>query len=225
MVNTHMNINDASNGLYTGPQVDNRYIVPRFVERTSQGVREYDPYAKLFEERVIFLGVQIDDASANDVMAQLLCLESMDPDRDISIYINSPGGSMTALTAIYDTMQFVKPDIQTVCMGQAASAAAVLLAAGTAGKRLALPNARVLIHQPSSQTGREQLSDLEIAANEILRMRAQLEDMLAKHSTTPIEKIRDDIERDKILTADDALAYGLVDQIVATRKTAAAAAA
>ncbi|MFB7270453.1 ATP-dependent Clp protease proteolytic subunit [Streptomyces sp. NPDC056244] len=231
MVNTHMhmNSNSASNnsasGLYTGPQVDNRYVVPRFVERTSQGVREYDPYAKLFEERVIFLGVQIDDASANDVMAQLLCLESMDPDRDISIYINSPGGSMTALTAIYDTMQFVKPDIQTVCMGQAASAAAVLLAAGTAGKRLALPNARVLIHQPSSQTGREQLSDLEIAANEILRMRAQLEEMLAKHSTTPIEKVRDDIERDKILTAEDALAYGLVDQIVSTRKTTAAAAA
>jgi hypothetical protein len=126
MVNTHMNHHFASaGGLYTGPQVDNRYIVPRFVERTSQGVREYDPYAKLFEERVIFLGVQIDDASANDVMAQLLCLESIDPDRDISIYINSPGGSFTALTAIYDTMQFVKPDIQTVCMGQAASAAAV----------------------------------------------------------------------------------------------------
>ncbi len=169
----------SASGLYTGPQVDNRYVVPRFVERTSQGVREYDPYAKLFEERVIFLGVQIDDASANDVMAQLLCLESMDPDRDISIYINSPGGSFTALTAIYDTMQFVKPDIQTVCMGQAASAAAVLLAAGTPGKRMALPHARVLIHQPSSQTGREQLSDLEIAANEILRMRTQLEEMLA----------------------------------------------
>ncbi|ASY34967.1 MULTISPECIES: ATP-dependent Clp protease proteolytic subunit [unclassified Streptomyces] len=223
MVNTHMN-NFPGSGLYTGPQVDNRYIVPRFVERTSQGVREYDPYAKLFEERVIFLGVQIDDASANDVMAQLLCLESMDPDRDISIYINSPGGSMTALTAIYDTMQFVKPDIQTVCMGQAASAAAVLLAAGAPGKRMALPNARVLIHQPSSQTGREQLSDLEIAAKEIMRMRTQLEDMLAKHSTTPIEKIRDDIERDKILTAEDALAYGLVDQITTPRKVVGSAA-
>ncbi|NEA38713.1 ATP-dependent Clp protease proteolytic subunit [Streptomyces sp. SID11385] len=223
MVNTLMN-NFPGSGLYTGPQVDNRYIVPRFVERTSQGVREYDPYAKLFEERVIFLGVQIDDASANDVMAQLLCLESMDPDRDISIYINSPGGSMTALTAIYDTMQFVKPDIQTVCMGQAASAAAVLLAAGAPGKRMALPNARVLIHQPSSQTGREQLSDLEIAAKEIMRMRTQLEDMLAKHSTTPIEKIRDDIERDKILTAEDALAYGLVDQITTPRKVVGSAA-
>jgi ATP-dependent Clp protease protease subunit len=129
----------AAQGEYTGPQAESRYIIPRFVERTSQGIREYDPYAKLFEERVIFLGVQIDDASANDVMAQLLCLESMDPDRDISVYINSPGGSFTALTAIYDTMQYVKPDIQTVCMGQAASAAAVLLAAGTPGKRMALP--------------------------------------------------------------------------------------
>lgn len=140
--------NFSASGLYSGPQVDNRYVIPRFVERTSQGVREYDPYAKLFEERIIFLGVQIDDASANDVMAQLLCLESMDPDRDISIYINSPGGSFTALTAIYDTMQFVKPDISTVCMGQAASAAAVLLAVNAPGKRMALPNARVLIHQP-----------------------------------------------------------------------------
>lgn len=143
----------GSQGRYTGPQAESRYVIPRFVERTSQGIREYDPYAKLFEERVIFLGVQIDDASANDVMAQLLCLESMDPDRDISVYINSPGGSFTALTAIYDTMQYVKPDIQTVCMGQAASAAAVLLAAGTPGKRMALPNARVLIHQPYSETG------------------------------------------------------------------------
>jgi len=128
-----------------------RYIVPEFEERTSQGYRRHNPYTKLFEERIIFLGVQIDDASANDVMAQLICLESMDPDRDIVIYINSPGGSFTALTAIYDTMLFVKPDIQTVCMGQAASAAAVLLAAGTPGKRLALPNSRVLIHQPSTE--------------------------------------------------------------------------
>ncbi|NJP99403.1 ATP-dependent Clp protease proteolytic subunit [Streptomyces zingiberis] len=208
-------------GRYTGPQPDARYIVPRFVERTSQGVREYDPYAKLFEERVIFLGVQIDDASANDVMAQLLCLESMDPDRDISIYINSPGGSFTALTAIYDTIQFVKPDVQTVCMGQAASAAAVLLAAGTPGKRMALPNARVLIHQPYSEIGRGQVSDLEIAANEVIRTRAKLEELLAKHSTRPLEKIRDDIERDKILNAEEALEYGLVDQIISTRKSSA----
>src|SRR5690606_37842430 len=213
----------ASQARYTGPQAESRYVIPRFVERTSQGIREYDPYAKLFEERVIFLAVQIDDASANDVMAQLLCLESMDPDRDISVYINSPGGSFTALTAIYDTMQYVKPDIQTVCMGQAASGAAapadaVLLAAGAPGKRMALPNARVLIHQPYSETGRGQVSDLEIAANEILRMRTQLEEMLAKHSTRPLDKIREDIERDKILTAEDALEYGLIDQIITTRK-------
>ncbi|MFF7992050.1 ATP-dependent Clp protease proteolytic subunit [Kitasatospora xanthocidica] len=194
-----------------------RYIVPRFLERTSQGVREYDPYAKLFEERVIFLGVQVDDASANDVMAQLLCLESIDADRDISLYINSPGGSFTALTAIYDTMQYVKPDIQTVCLGQAASAAAVLLAAGTPGKRMALPNARVLIHQPSAQTGRGQASDLEIAALEIQRMRTLMEELLAKHSATPVEQVSQDIERDKILTADQALGYGLIDQIIGTR--------
>lgn len=208
-------------GLYDRLPAESRYVVPRFIERTSQGVREYDPYAKLFEERVIFLGVQIDDASANDVMAQLLCLESMDPDRDIQIYINSPGGSFTALTAIYDTMTFVKPEIQTVCMGQAASAAAVLLAAGTRGKRMALPNARVLIHQPYSETGRGQVSDLEIAAREVQRMRNQLEEMLAKHSTKPIEQIRDDIERDKILTAQEAVDYGLVDQIITTRETTA----
>lgn len=218
-VNTLMsNISGAADARYDGPRPDARYVIPRFVERTSQGIREYDPYAKLFEERVIFLGVQIDDASANDVMAQLLCLESMDPDRDISIYINSPGGDMTALTAIYDTMQFVKPDIQTVCMGQAASAAAILLAAGTPGKRMALPNSRVLIHQPAGSTGRGQLSDLEIIANEFTRMRDQLENMLAKHSNRPIEQVREDIERDKILTAEEALDYGIVDQIISTRK-------
>jgi len=175
---------------YTPPQ--SRYVLPSFVERTSYGVKESNPYNKLFEERIIFLGVQIDDASANDVMAQLLCLESADPDREISMYINSPGGSFTSLMAIYDTMQFIRPDIQTVCLGQAASAAAVLLAAGSPGKRMALPNARVLIHQPYSETGRGQVSDLEIAANEILRMRAQLEEMLAKHSSTRIESIRED---------------------------------
>jgi ATP-dependent Clp protease protease subunit len=211
--------NFPGSGIYDRLPAESRYIVPRFIERTSQGIREYDPYAKLFEERVIFLGVQIDDASANDVMAQLICLESMDPDRDISMYINSPGGSFTALTAIYDTMEFVKPDIQTVCMGQAASAAAVLLAAGTRGKRLALPNARVLIHQPYSETGRGQVSDLEIAAREVQRMRDQLESLLAKHSTRPIEQIRDDIERDKILTAEEAVEYGLVDQIITTRSS------
>ena len=199
-------------------RAEGRYILPRFVERTSQGVREYDPYAKLFEERVIFLATQVDDASANDIMAQLLCLESMDPDRDISLYINSPGGSFTALTAIYDTMQFVRPDVATVCMGQAASAAAVLLAAGAPGKRMALPNARILIHQPYTETGRGQVSDLEIQANEIQRMREQLEEMLAKHSNQSTEQISEDIERDKILTSSEALSYGLIDQITATRK-------
>ncbi len=174
-------------------------------------------YNRLLGERIIFLGQPVDDDIANKITAQLLLLAA-DPDKDIYLYINSPGGSITAGMAIYDTMQFVKPDIQTVCMGQAASAAAILLAAGTPGKRMALPNARVLIHQPYSETGRGQVSDLEIAANEILRMRAQLEEMLAKHSTTPIEKIREDIERDKILTAEDALSYGLIDQIISTRK-------
>src|SRR5512138_918062 len=146
-------------------EVHNRYIIPSFIERTSYGVKESNPYNKMFEERIIFLGVQIDDASANDVMAQLMVLESVDPDRDITIYINSPGGSFTSLTAIYDTMQFVRPDISTICMGQAASAAAVLLAAGTPGKRFALPNSRILIHQPSGQ-GEGQSSDIEIQARE-----------------------------------------------------------
>jgi ATP-dependent Clp protease protease subunit len=196
-----------------------RYVLPRFVERTSQGFREYDPYAKLFEERIIFLGVQVDDASANDVMAQLLTLESMDPDRDIQIYINSPGGSFTALTAIYDTIQFVKPDVQTICMGQAASAAAVLLACGTPGKRLALPNARILIHQPAIEGSGGQASDVEIIANEVLRMRSLLEEMISKHTGKDIEEVRHDIERDKILTAQQAKEYGIVDDVISSRKT------
>jgi ATP-dependent Clp protease protease subunit len=193
-----------------------RYVLPRFIERTSQGYREMDPYTKLFEERIIFLGVQIDDASANDVMAQLLTLESMDADRDISIYINSPGGSFTALTAIYDTMRFVKPDIQTICMGQAASAAAVLLAAGTPGKRFALKHSRILIHQPYSEGG-GQGSDIEIQANEILRMRTLLEQMLAEHSGRTEDQVRQDIERDKILTATEAKEYGIIDEVIFTR--------
>ena len=197
--------------------IQGRYVLPTFTERTSYGFKELSPYTKLFEERIIFLGAPIDDTSANDVMAQLLCLESMDPDRDISVYINSPGGSFTALTAIYDTMQFVKPDVQTVCIGQAASAAAVLLGAGTKGKRLALPNSRILIHQPYTETGRADLNDLEIQANEILRMRALLEHMLAKHSGRSEEQVRDDIERDKILTAAQAVEYGLIDQVISSR--------
>jgi ATP-dependent Clp protease protease subunit len=194
-----------------------RYIVPEFRERTSQGDRIHNPYTKLFEERIIFLGVQIDDVSANDVMAQLLTLESMDPDRDIQVYINSPGGSFTALTAIYDTMQFIRPEVQTICMGQAASAAAVLLASGAKGKRIALPNSRILIHQPSSEAG-GQASDIEIAAREILRMRSLLEAILAKHTGRSEEQIRQDIERDKILTADEAVEYGLIDEVITSRK-------
>ena len=194
-----------------------RYIVPEFRERTANGERVHNPYTKLFEERIIFLGVQIDDASADDVMAQLLTLESMDPDRDIQIYINSPGGSYTAMTAIYDTMQFVKPQVQTVCLGQAASAAAVLLAAGTPGKRFALPHARVLIHQPYTEGG-GQGSDIEIQANEILRMRKEMEGILALHTGRSEEQIEIDIERDKILTAEMAKEYGIIDQVISSRK-------
>jgi ATP-dependent Clp protease protease subunit len=199
------------------------YIIPQWEERTSYGFRRIDPYAKLFEERIIFLGTPISDDVANAVMSQLICLESMDPDRDIEIYINSPGGSFTALTAIYDTMQYVKPDVRTVCMGQAASAAAVLLAAGAPGKRIALPNARVLIHQPYAESGYGQASDLEIQANEILRMRALLEEMLARHSNRTVEQVREDIERDKILTAHEAVEYGLVDSVIESRKSSLAA--
>lgn len=198
-----------------------RYILPSYIERTPQGVREYNPYAKLFEERIVFLGVQIDDASADDVMAQLLVLESQDPDRDITMYINSPGGSFTAMTAIYDTMQYIRPHIQTVCLGQAASAAAVLLAAGSPGKRLALPNARILIHQPATgDSGRGQASDIEIQAKEIMRLREWLEATLSKHSNRSIQEVNKDIDRDKILTADEALEYGLIDQVLTSRKNA-----
>ncbi len=200
------------------------YTIPIVIEQTSRGERSFDIYSRLLKERIIFLGTPIDDGVANVVMAQLLHLESEDPDRDISIYINSPGGSFTALTAIYDTMQFVKPEIQTICMGQAASAAAVLLAAGTKGKRLALEHARVLIHQPSGG-GEGQSSDIEIQAREILRMRELLERMLADHTGRDAALIRTDIERDKILTAQEAVEYGLIDEVVATRKTSAVAAA
>jgi ATP-dependent Clp protease protease subunit len=193
------------------------YTIPIVIEQTSRGERSFDIYSRLLKERIIFLGTPIDDGVANVIMAQLLHLESEDPDRDISIYINSPGGSFTALTAIYDTMQFVKPEIQTICMGQAASAAAVLLGAGTKGKRLALEHARVLIHQPSGG-GEGQSSDIEIQAREILRMRELLEQMISKHTGRDAELVRKDIERDKILTAKEAVEYGLVDEVVSTRK-------
>src|SRR5215218_3893639 len=208
-------------GWSAGNLPSSRYVLPQFEERTPYGFKRQDPYTKLFEDRIIFLGVQVDDASADDIMAQLLVLESTDPDRDITLYINSPGGSFTALTAIYDTMQYIKPQIQTVCLGQAASAAAVLLAAGTPGKRLALPNARVLIHQPAMEGGGyAQASDIEIHANELIRMREWLEETIAQHTGNPVEQVRADIERDKILTAAQALDYGLVDQVLASRKAA-----
>ena len=204
---------------YHSPQ--SRYVLPSFVERTSYGVKESNPYNKLFEERIIFLGVQIDDASANDVMAQLLCLESADPDREISMYINSPGGSFTSLMAIYDTMQFIRPDIQTVCLGQAASAAAVLLAAGTPGRRLAVQNARILIHQPATEGVHGQVSDLEIQAAEIGRMRRLLEHTLAHHTGQSEEQVRKDIDRDKILTSPEAKDYGIIDDLTQVRKLSA----
>ena len=277
----------------TAPVMD--YFIPQWEERTSYGVRRIDPYAKLFEDRIIFLGTPISDDIANAVMAQLLCLESMDPDRDIQIYINSPGGSFTALTAIYDTMRFVKPDIQTVCLGQAASAAAILLAAGapgkrlalpnsrilihqpateggygqssdieiyinspggsftaltaiydtmqyvkpdvrtvclgqaasaaavilaagTKGKRLALPNSRILIHQPATEGGYGQSSDIEIQAREILRIRSLMEGMLSTDTGKSPEEVSRDIERDKYLTAEQALEYGIIDEILTSLK-------
>src|SRR5918998_3928892 len=172
--------------------VHNRYVLPSFVERTSYGVKESNPYNKMFEDRIIFLGVQVDDSSANDVMAQLIVLEGTDPDRDITMYINSPGGSFTALMAIYDTMQYIRPDISTFCLGQAASAAAVLLDAGTPGKRFALPNTRVLVHQPATEGFYGQVSDLEIQAGEISRMRRLMETTLAQHTGQSVEQVRSD---------------------------------
>ncbi|KQU30388.1 ATP-dependent Clp protease proteolytic subunit [Rhodococcus sp. BP-349] len=200
---------------------DSRYILPSFVEHSSYGVKESNPYNKLFEERIIFLGVQVDDASANDIMAQLLVLEGLDPDRDITMYINSPGGSFTSLMAIYDTMQYVRADVATVCLGQAASAAAVLLAAGAPGKRAALPNARVLIHQPSTGGVQGQVSDLEIQAREIERMRRLMETTLGRHTGKDADVIRKDTDRDKILTAEEAKDYGIIDTVFEYRKLSA----
>jgi ATP-dependent Clp protease protease subunit len=194
------------------------YYIPQWEERTSYGMRRIDPYTKLFEDRIIFLGTPISDEIANAVMAQLLCLQQMDADRDIEIYINSPGGSFTALTAIYDTMRYVKPDVRTVCLGQAASAAAVILAAGTKGKRLALPNSRILIHQPATEGGYGQSSDIEIQAREILRIRSLMEDMLANDTGKSVEEISHDIERDKYLTAEQALQYGIIDEVLTSLK-------
>lgn len=203
----------------TGPAA--RYIVPSYTERTSDGTRESNPYHKLYEERIVFLGAPVDDVSANDVMAQLLHLEAEDPDRDIWIYINSPGGSVTALMAIYDTMQYVRCDIATVCLGQATSAAAWLLAGGTPGKRLAVPHARVLIHQPESEGVQGQVSDIEIQAAEMQRLRKQLEVQLALHTGQTVERIHADLERETVLTAEQAKEYGIVDEVLAYRKLSA----
>jgi ATP-dependent Clp protease, protease subunit len=194
------------------------YYIPQWEERTSYGMRRIDPYTKLFEDRIIFLGTPISDDISNAVMAQLLCLQQMDAERDIEIYINSPGGSFTALTAIYDTMRYIKPDVRTVCLGQAASAAAVILAAGTKGKRLALPNSRILIHQPATEGGYGQSSDIEIQAREILRIRSLMEQMLAEDTGKTTEEISRDIERDKYLTAEQALEYGIIDEVLTSLK-------
>jgi ATP-dependent Clp protease protease subunit len=210
---------------FAGPRAEGQpfaptmdYYIPQWEERTSYGMRRIDPYTKLFEDRIIFLGTPISDEIANAVMAQLLCLQQMDADRDIEIYINSPGGSFTALTAIYDTMRYIKPDVRTVCLGQAASAAAVILAAGTKGKRLALPNSRILIHQPATEGGYGQSSDIEIQAREILRIRSLMEDMLATDTGKSISEVSHDIERDKYLTAEQALEYGIIDEILTSLK-------
>jgi ATP-dependent Clp protease, protease subunit len=194
------------------------YYIPQWEERTSYGMRRIDPYTKLFEDRIIFLGTPISDDIANAVMAQLLCLQQMDAERDIEIYLNSPGGSFTALTAIYDTMRYIKPDVRTVCLGQAASAAAVILAAGTKGKRLALPNSRILIHQPAMEGGYGQSSDIEIQANEVLRIRALMEQMLAQDTGKTTDEVSRDIERDKYLTAEQALEYGIIDEVLTSLK-------
>lgn len=197
-----------------------RYVLPEFHERTSSGHKTMDPYSKLLEERIVFLGTRIDDTSANDLMAQFMYLEYQDPDRDISLYINSPGGSFSAMSAIYDTMQYVSCDVETTCLGQAGSSAAVLLAAGTPGKRSVLPGARVVIHQPAlSEPVQGQASDLAIQADELIRVRDRLEEMLARHTGRSPEQVSVDIERDKILDAQGALDYGLADAIVPSRKS------
>lgn len=195
------------------------YLVPTVVEQTNRGERAYDLYSRLLKENIIFLGTPIDDTVANLICAQLLHLESDNPDKDINIYINSPGGDVTALFAIYDTMRFVKPDLSTICFGQAASAAAVLLAAGTPGKRLALPHARVLLHQPWGQAG-GQATDVELAAKEILRMRQMLDELLARHTGQTVEKIHADTDRDFVMGAEEAKEYGIIDDVISSRQAA-----
>ena len=194
------------------------YLVPNVIEQTSRGERASDLYSRMLKDNIIFLQTPVDDQIASLICAQLIHLESENPDKDISIYINSPGGDITALFAIYDTMQFIKNDIATICLGQAASAAAVLLAAGTKGKRLALPHSRVLLHQPSGQVGYGQVTDLELAAAEIQRMREILDGILAHHTGQPIERIHTDTDRDFVMEANEALEYGIIDTVISSRE-------
>ncbi|MFC6886109.1 MULTISPECIES: ATP-dependent Clp protease proteolytic subunit [Actinomadura] len=194
-----------------------RYVLPSFVERTSYGVKESSPYNKLFEERIIWLGTPVDDTSANDVTAQMLALEGMDPDRPISLYINSPGGSLTSMMAIADTMLYIKPEVETTCVGQAGSAAAILLAVGTRGRRGALANARILLHEPAIDVSRGQSSDLEIQAREVLRLRDQMEAMLAEATGRDQDTVRRDLDRERYFTAEEAKDYGLIDAVLTTR--------
>jgi ATP-dependent Clp protease protease subunit len=193
------------------------YLVPVVVEQTSRGERSFDIYSRLLKERIVFLGTPIDDAVGNLIMAQLLHLESEDPDKDINLYINSPGGDITSLFAIYDTMQYIKPDVSTICMGQAASAAAVLVLAGTKGKRYALPHSRILLHQPHGGA-QGQAVDIEIQAKEITRYRKLLEELIAEHTGQPLDKVSRDTDRDYILTAEEAVEYGVVDEVITSRK-------
>jgi ATP-dependent Clp protease, protease subunit len=198
-----------------------QYTIPTVVERTPLGERAYDIYSRLLSERIVFLGTEIDDGVANVVMAQLIHLESTSPDLEISLYINSPGGSFSALTAIYDTMQFIRPEVATICMGQAASAAAVLLAGGAPGRRAVLPHAKVLLHQPSSQA-QGALPDLAIQAKELTRVRVEVDEILSRHTGHPVTKIRGDTDRNRTFSAQEAVDYGLADEIIPSRKAARA---
>ena len=195
----------------------NNYLVPVVVEQTSRGERSFDIYSRLLKERIVFLGTPIDDAVGNLIMAQLLHLESEDPEKDINLYVNSPGGDITSLFAIYDTMQYIKPDVSTICMGQAASAAAVLVLAGTRGKRYALPHSRILLHQPHGQAGGQSV-DIEIQAKEMVRYRRLMDQLIAQHTGQPLERVSKDTDRDFILTADEAVVYGVVDEVITSRK-------
>ena len=195
------------------------YLVPNVVEQTSRGERAYDLYSRMLKDNIIFLQTPIDDQIASLLCAQLVHLESENPEKDINIYINSPGGDITSLFAIYDTMQFIKNDIATICLGQAASAAAVLLAAGTKGKRLALPHSRVMLHQPWGQVGYGQVTDLELAAKEIMRMRELLEEILSQHTGQQIEQIHSDTDRDFVMEANEALEYGIIDRVISSRES------